>query len=699
MPAYITLATCSLNQWALDFSGNYTRIQESIDQAKAAGACYRLGPELEIPGYGCNDHFLEADTHQHSWEVLAKLLENPQNVGITCDVGMPVMQRGILYNCRVIFRDHTIVMIRPKMFMANDGNYREIRWFTPWSEYKKLDQLCLPKIISKLNGQTSAPFGDGVVAFSDAVIGTEICEELFTPHSPHVQMSLDGVEIFTNGSASHHEFCKLEQRVQLIKSATEKCGGIYLYSNQKGCDGERVYYDGCPLIVLNGDVVAQGAQFSLAEVEVITATVDLDDVRAYRSGLVSRSLQAASIKEHFPVVHLDVCLTSESIFNGKSLAQPCSVKYHSPSEEIRLGPACWLWDYLRRTQSGGYFLPLSGGIDSCSSALIVFSMCELVHARLDCSDKKVIQDLEAIVGASIDTSSMSPSKICGLLLHTCYMGTINSSNATRDRAAILAKRIGSWHLSINIDAGVDAIMGIFQLATGTSPKFHVHGGSVRENIALQNIQARLRMVIAYLFAQLLPWTRDRRSSLLVLGSANVDEMLRGYLTKYDCSSADLNPLGGISKVDLVEFVKHMAESVPELDILSEFVSAPPTAELEPITLQHVQTDEDDMGMSYKDLSVFGTLRKISKMGPVSMFQRLLHDWGSMFSPTEIAAKVKRMFFFYSINRHKATIMPPAYHMSSYSADDNRFDMRPFLYNASWKWQFEKIDDKAKYAQE
>ena len=63
------------------------------------------------------------------------------------------------------------------------------------------------------------------------------------------------------------------------------------------------------------------------------------------------------------------------------------------------------------------------------------------------------------------------------------------------------------------------------------------------------------------------------------------------MTKYDCSSADLNPLGGISKVDLVEFVKHMAESVPELDILSEFVSAPPTAELEPITLQHVQTDE------------------------------------------------------------------------------------------------------------
>ena len=31
--------------------------------------------------------------------------------------------------------------------------------------------------------------------------------------------------------------------------------------------------------------------------------------------------------------------------------------------------------------------------------------------------------------------------------------------------------------------------------------------------------------------------------LLVLGSANVDESLRGYMTKYDCSSADINPIG------------------------------------------------------------------------------------------------------------------------------------------------------------
>jgi len=44
-------------------------------------------------------------------------------------------------------------------------------------------------------------------------------------------------------------------------------------------------------------------------------------------------------------------------------------------------------------------------------------------------------------------------------------------------------------------------------------------------------QARLRMVVAFLLAQLVPWVRSRQGFLLVLGSANVDECLRGYLTK------------------------------------------------------------------------------------------------------------------------------------------------------------------------
>ncbi len=85
-------------------------------------------------------------------------------------------------------------------------------------------------------------------------------------------------------------------------------------------------------------------------------------------------------------------------------------------------------------------------------------------------------------------------------------------------------------------------------AAGFTPRFRAHGGTDAENLALQNVQARLRMVLSYLNAQLLTTAQgvSGGASLLVLGSGNVDECLRGYLTKYDCSSADINPIGALS---------------------------------------------------------------------------------------------------------------------------------------------------------
>lgn len=56
--------------------------------SKDQGAAYRLGPEMEVSGYGCGDHFLEADTLLLSMQSLAKLLQAPETRDIICDVGM-----------------------------------------------------------------------------------------------------------------------------------------------------------------------------------------------------------------------------------------------------------------------------------------------------------------------------------------------------------------------------------------------------------------------------------------------------------------------------------------------------------------------------------------------------------------------------------------------------------------------------------
>lgn len=392
-------------------------------------------------------------------------------------------------------------------------------------------------------------------------------------------MSLDGCEIFTNSSGSHHELRKLNTRLNLITTATHMGGGVYLYANQQGCDGDRLYYDGSALIATNGSILAQGSQFALSDVEVITATVDLQEVRSQRASFNSRSAQAA-IVDRYERIRIDIPLSQENAFGPlKAPSRPIAPKYHTPEEEIALGPACWLWDYLRRAKAAGFFLPLSGGLDSCSVATIVYSMCRLVAQKAAEGDVQVIADARRIAGEpdGSDYKPLDPKEFCGYILfcrhayvcrrifHTTFMGTENSSADTRGRAKELSDAIGSYHIDLNMDSIVVSVQSLFTLVTSKTPRFKVHGGSQAENLALQNIQARLRMVLAYLFAQLLPWVRGRTGGLLVLGSSNVDEALRGYFTKYDCSSSDIAPIGNTPpymKLTVRWHIKDRSPSIP-----------------------------------------------------------------------------------------------------------------------------------------
>ena len=472
-------------------------------------------------------------------------------------------------------------------------------------------------------------------------------------------MSLDGVEIVANGSGSHHQLRKLDKRIDLVGSATAKCGGVYLYgayqltrlltdiwltrvvarwslvirwtscairigiANQKGCDGGRLYFDGCSMIWQNGQLVAQGSQFEgLDEVEVVVATVDLEDVRSMRANFISRSFQAAATLP-IPRIRVEIQLCSD-----EQTEMVCSVPIQpaiaSPMEEIAYGPSGWLWDYLRRSGQRGYFLPLSGGADSSSTATLVAIMCQRVVSQLQdrgssaagnkpATTERCRAQLLADVRKLTRLPGYTPSswqELCGKLFVTCYMASEYSGDETRARAALLAEQIGSVHTSIVIDDITSAIQSTFEAvnvhsgrAEGAAPVRsdpQMEGGTATENLALQNIQARSRMVMAYFMAQLMPWATDPADKplgggLLVLGSANVDEALRGYYTKYDCSAADINPIGGINKRDLKSFLQWAAEN-KGIGVLSRVAAAQPSAEL--TGAEGAQLDETDMGMSY-----------------------------------------------------------------------------------------------------
>lgn len=104
----------------------------------------------------------------------------------------------------------------------------------------------------------------------------------------------------------------------------------------------------------------------------------------------------------------------------------------------------------------------------------------------------------------------------------------------------------------------------------------------KNSLAKSNIKPRLRMTTLYYYGQSLNY--------LVCGNSNASEYYIGYFTKYGDSGSDLMPIVSYTKDEIYEMAK-------ELNIPNRVIQKIPTA-----GLLEGQTDEDDMGFSYKELN-------------------------------------------------------------------------------------------------
>jgi NAD+ synthase len=96
-----------------------------------------------------------------------------------------------------------------------------------------------------------------------------------------------------------------------------------------------------------------------------------------------------------------------------------------------------------------------------------------------------------------------------------------------------------------------------------------------------NITARCRMIVLY--------NRAKKSDYLVTGTSNRSEVMMGYFTKFGDGASDIMPLMDLYKTQ----VKKVAEMI---GVPKEIIDRVPTA-----GLWEGQTDEEEMGISYRDL--------------------------------------------------------------------------------------------------
>lgn len=170
----------------------------------------------------------------------------------------------------------------------------------------------------------------------------------------------------------------LHFRIDLITDANRYIGGAYVYSNQLGCDGDKIYFDGCCLVSCNGTIITAGSQSKISnEYELVFCDIDIEMIRQKRQ-LIQLNTQAhlISIKR----ICIPACIT-------KNIESPTDIKkyddtriYSSAGQQLADACTSWLWDYFIESKAKGFFVALSGGIDSAASAFLIFYLCNRIVA-------------------------------------------------------------------------------------------------------------------------------------------------------------------------------------------------------------------------------------------------------------------------------------------------------------------------------
>ncbi|HNQ87298.1 MAG TPA: NAD(+) synthase [Verrucomicrobiota bacterium] len=655
---WIRLAAVALNQTPLEWRRNLSHIRHALDGARSAGAAAVCLPELCLTGYGCEDAFLSAATCRRAWRALGEIL--PATRGLVVSVGLPVLHQNVLFNCAALAVDGRLAGLVAKRHLAGDGVHYEPRWFKPWptgirDDHTPPDDAC---------GPGTFPIGDLYFDVGGVRIGFEICEDAWVASRPGATLAAHGIDVIFNPSASHFAFGKVAVRRRFVLEGSRAFGVSYVYANLLGNEAGRVIYDGGALIASEGRIVAQGRRFGFADQEVTVAQVDLD---ATRMGQARTASLQPRLAEQRPL-RVPVPFAWPQTMPGPadataSPAIPTTAAWETGSrikeEEFARAVALGLFDYLRKSRSHGFVVSLSGGADSSAVSCLVHLALRLALADLGADGVRA-----ALAHIPQLPASADPRAWTAALLTTVYQATANSGPVTRAAARTVADALGARHHEVDVTPLVDGYRRMIESAIGRTLDW------THDDIALQNLQARVRSPGVWAFANL--------NQALLLCTSNRSEAAVGYATMDGDTSGGLSPLAGIDKAYLRQWLRWLETQGPDgagpIPALAAVNAQTPTAELRPPEM--AQTDEEDL-MPYPLLDAVERAAIRDKLAPAEVCAHMRSRFPE-FAPARIEVWVKRFFRLWSRNQWKRERYAPSFHLDDENLDPKTWCRWPIL---------------------
>lgn len=287
-----------------DVKKNTQDICAYIEKADAQNADIVVFPELALTGYTCQDLFFQDALYDAVKAGLRKIVAcSKAHPGITAVVGLPVRVGVQMFNCAAVICGGKVQGIVPKTYIPNYNEFYEARWFSSAAELKEeyfvaeaflglppMDEsYCIP-----VDKRLLFEVGEG------AVIGIEICEDLWTPLPPSNLLALNGAEVILNLSASNETIGKRSYRRDLVKHQSAALNCIYAYCSAGSTESTQdLIFSGQSIIAENGTVLAE-TQEPIATDYMLIQDCDLGKVRSDRRKNKSFKNAAASVEKlHF----------------------------------------------------------------------------------------------------------------------------------------------------------------------------------------------------------------------------------------------------------------------------------------------------------------------------------------------------------------------------------------------------------------
>jgi NAD+ synthase (glutamine-hydrolysing) len=608
-----------------------TNVDHAITVAKEMGAAdVTLGvlQEQLVSGYPPED-LVQWRAFVDSQRVeLLRFAAETATFGTAFVIGLTVEREAHRYNCAAVVHRGKVLGVVPKEHLPTYNVFYEARTFSRG----------LPHVHGEIWG--GVPFGDQLFRFDWGVLGTEVCEDIWSCDGPMRRRVYSGAEVIANVSASPFRIGVQATRREMIstRSADNQC--VVAYANAVGGQ-DGLVFDGGGFVCQNGRLLLESARFRQGWEAV---TLDLDRTTRLRAENTTwreddlRYIYAEHEKVSVIVAEAPGADRSRLTYPappGGSFFLPPAGATAPPTpraifcEELLDALALGLGDYFEKCRFKEIGVALSGGRDSLLAILIAHRW--------------------------VTRAGKSPAEI----MRAFYMPTRYSSNKTARAAEQIAKDLGVPFLVLPIE---DA----FERELEATKKMLQPGESVTP-VTLQNIQARLRSERM--------WNWSNCTGGLFLQTGNMSEKSVGYTTVGGDLEGALSVISNLPKTVVIYLIEYLLEQTGMEGI--KLVLAHPAGP----ELADNQEGEKEL-MPFPILDACFYLYAGEKLAPAEMVSALRGIFPQL-AVDRLTENVTRFHRMFSTSIYKWVQAPLGLHVGNLDLDRERALQLPVVESDEW----------------